>query len=300
MNRLKLNSYAKINLNLKILTKRPDGYHNIKSVVQTISLKDTVKLKKNKKIICKTNVKNIPTDEKNLAFKAAKIFFNHTKIEAGVKIIIKKKIPTQSGLGGGSSNAAATLIGLNKLFKTNLTKAELLKLAKKIGADVPFLVSGGTALMQGFGELIKNIKPIKNCYILIIKPNFNISTKEAYLKYYIFASNFEKNSLDFVKNLCVAIEKEKSFKEIKKFLINDFEKVLKNENIKKIKKEMLEKGAICCSLTGSGSAIFAIFKEKNKAKLAKNFFKKQKLKTFLTTPIKTYYNFNLKYPNNYN
>lgn len=293
MNRLKLNSYAKINLNLKILNKRPDGYHNIKSVVQTISLKDTVKLKKNlkknKKIICKTNVENIPTDEKNLAFKAAKIFFNHAKIEASVKIIIKKKIPTQSGLGGGSSNAAATLIGLNKLFKTNLTKAELLNLAKKIGADVPFLVSGGTSLMQGVGELIKNIKPIKNCYILIVKPNFNISTKEAYLKYDIFSNDLEKNNSNFVEKLYATIEKEKNLKEIKKFLINDFEKILKNEDIKKIKKEILKKGAICCSLTGSGSAIFAIFKEKNKAKLAKKFFKKQKLKTFLTTPIKKYY-----------
>lgn len=290
MNKLKLNSYAKINLNLKILNKRQDGYHNIKSIIQTISLKDTIKLKKNKKIICKTNNKNIPTNEKNLAFKAAKIFFNHTKLNLGVKIKIKKKIPTQSGLAGGSSNAATTLIGLNKLYKTNLTTSELVNLAKKIGADVPFLVCGGTALVQGTGEMIKNIKPIKNCYILIVKPNFNISTKKAYLKYDIMFDELEKKTnSDFVENLSFAIEKEKNLKEIKKFLINDFEKVLKNENIIKIKKEMLKKGAVCCSLTGSGSAIFAIFEEKNKAKLAKKFFKKQKLKTFLTIPIKRYH-----------
>ena len=136
----------------------------------------------------------------------------------------------------------------------------------------------------------KNIKPIKNCYILIVKPNFNISTKKAYLKYDIMFDELEKKTnSDFVENLCFAIEKEKNLKEIKKFLINDFEKVLKNENIIKIKKEMLKKGAVCCSLTGSGSAIFAIFEEKNKAKLAKKFFKKQKLKTFLTIPIKRYH-----------
>ncbi len=289
MKKLKLSSYAKINLNLKILNKRQDGYHNIKSIIQTISLKDTIKLKKNKKIICKTNVKNIPTNEKNLAFKAAKIFFNHTKLKSGIKIKIKKKIPTQSGLAGGSSNAAATLIGLNELYKTNLTNSELINLAKKIGADVPFLISGGTALVQGTGELIKNIKPIKNCYILVVKPNFNVSTKKAYLKYDIMSAELEKKSnSDFVENLYFAIEKEKNFKEIKKFLINDFEEILKNENIVKIKKEILKKGAVCCNLTGSGSAIFAIFEEKYKAKLAKKFFKKQKLKAFFTIPIKKY------------
>lgn len=290
MKRLKLNSYAKINLNLKILNKRPDGYHNIKSIIQTISLKDKIKLKKSKKIICKTNTKNIPTNEKNLAFKAAKIFFNHTNIKSGVKIKIKKKIPTQSGLAGGSSNAAATLIGLNELYKSNLTNSELINLAKKIGADVSFLLFGGTALVQGTGELIKNIKPIKNCYILIVKPNFNISTKEAYLKYDITSNELEKKTnSNFVEDLRFAIEKEKNLKEIKNFLINDFEKILKNENIIEIKKEMLKKGAVCCSLTGSGSAIFAIFKEENKAKLAKKFFKKQKLKTFITTPIRKYH-----------
>ncbi len=287
MNSLKLKSYAKINLTLSIKNKRDDGYHNISSIMQTITLHDIIKLKKQKNITCKTNAQNIPTDERNLAIKAAKIFFNDLKIPFGVKIQIKKKIPIESGLAGGSSNAATVLVGLNKLYGLNLTKKSLLNLAIKIGADVPFLISGGTALVEGKGELIHNLNPLKKCHILVIKPTFSISTREAYLR---FDNFFNGRNLTFNsdKNSTLAFEKEKSLEETTKLFFNDFEKVLNENFVLNTKNKMLKNKALCCNLTGSGSAFFAIFKNKQNAKLAKKLFKNEKMLTFLCYPKKKY------------
>lgn len=285
---LKLKSFAKINLCLALKEKRKDGYHNIESVMQTISLHDNIKLKKYKKTLCKIKnieFKKIPTNENNLAIKAANLFFSFLNLKYGVKIIITKNIPTKAGLGGASSNAAAVLCGLNILYKTNLNYKTLIYLAKKIGADVPFFIKGGTASAQGIGEKINNINPIKKCYIVIVKPNFSISTKEAY-KIYSKMKPFEDGG---IKNLISKIENNKNFEEMSKCMFNNFEQVLNIEEIFKIKNKMLNLGAKASMLTGSGSCIFAIFSEKIKAKLAKNFFKKQSLKSFLCTPIKKYF-----------
>ncbi len=284
MKHIKLKSYAKINLSLKINNKCNNGYHNISSVMQTISLHDTVKLKKNKKIICKVNVKSIPVDENNLAVKAAKKFFEYLNLNYGVKIIIKKKIPIESGLAGGSSNAATVLLGLNKLYKTNLNRTTLLKIASQIGSDVPFLISGGTALVEGTGDKIYNIKSIQKCFILVVKPKLNISTKEAYLKY---------DSLKIVQNksnnsLISAINQEEEIDNVAKFFFNDFEVILNEDFVRKIKKAML-KHAVSCNLTGSGSAFFGMFLKKSKAKIIKKIFKNQRLLSFICTPTEKYF-----------
>lgn len=288
MKKLNLKSYAKINLSLLIGDKTKNNYHNLKSIMQTVSLKDKIKLKKNKKIICKTNSKNIPTNEENLAVKAAKIFFNHLNLNTGVLIKIKKKIPTKAGLAGASSNAAATLLGLNKLYKTNLCKKTLLNLAKKIGSDVCFLICGGTSLVKGTGDLVFPLTPLKECYFLIVKPNFNISTKNAYEKF----DQIKKSNVNFglTEKILNFINQNEKIKKTAKFFFNDFEQVFeKNSEIFKIKKQMFEKGAISSILTGSGSCVFGVFNNKKKAKLAKKYFKKQKLLTFLCTPIKKYF-----------
>lgn len=289
MKNLKLISYAKINLALLIKNKRSDGYHEIESVMQTISLHDTIKLKKNKDIICKTNVKNIPTDEKNFAVKAAKIFFKHTKIDGGVKIKIKKNIPTEGGLGGGSSNAAFVLLGLNRLYKTKLEKNTLLKLSEKIGADVPFFICGGTAYINGIGEKIENINSIENFYIVLIKPNFGIKTKDAYIKYDEFYNKNKKSEKSSIENLILSINGEKKIEEISKFFFNDFEKILNFEIIKEIKNKIKNLNALSCNITGSGSCLFATFKKIKYAKKAMKFLKKEKIKTFLCYPIKKYF-----------
>lgn len=281
MKSLKIKSYCKINLALLIKNKRKDNYHEINSIMQTISLFDTIKLKKNNKLSCKINIKNIPTDEKNLAIKAANTFFNYIKTSKKVKIIIKKKVPTQAGLGGGSSNAAFVLLGLNKLFKANLKKQTLLKLAEKIGADVPFFIYGGTAFVEGLGEIVKKIKPLKDFYIVLVKPNFGVNTKKAYEKYDELKIKEKKS----IEKIILSISQGEKIEEIAKNLFNDFEKVIKNKIIFKIKNKMKNYGALCCNLTGSGSCVFAIFKDKTKAKKAKKLFKKEKFKTFLCKPI---------------
>ncbi len=281
MKSLKIKSYCKINLALLIKNKRKDNYHEINSIMQTISLFDIIKLKKNNKLSCKTNVKSIPTDEQNLAVKAANVFFNNVKTSKKVKIKIKKKVPTKAGLGGGSSNAAFVLLGLNKLFKTNLEKKTLLKLAEKIGADVPFFIYGGTAVVEGLGEIVKKIKPIKNFYIVLVKPNFGVDTKKAYEKYDELKIKEKKS----IEKIILSISKGEKIEKIAKNLFNDFEKVIENKTIFEIKNKMKEYGALSCNLTGSGSCVFAIFEDKTKAKKAKKLFKKEKFKTFLCKPI---------------
>ena len=288
MKSLNLKSYAKINLSLLIGQKTKNNYHNLKSVMQTVSLKDKIKLKKNKKIICKTNVKNIPTNEENLAVKAAKVFFNHLNLNSGVLIKIKKKIPTKAGLAGASSNAAATLLGLNKLYKKNLSKKTLLNLAKEIGSDVSFLICGGSALVEGTGGLVFQLNPLKKCYFLIVKPNFSISTKKAYEKFdEIKKSNINSSLTQKILN---SINQNEKINKTAKYFFNNFEQIFKKDSeIFKIKKQMLKKGAISSILTGSGSCVFGVFKNKKEAKLAKKYFKKQKFLTFLCTPIKKYF-----------
>ncbi len=281
MKSLKIKSYCKINLALLIKEKRKDNYHEINSVMQTISLFDTIKLKKNNKLLCKTNIKDIPTDEKNLAVKAANIFFNYVKTPKKVKITIKKRVPTKAGLGGGSSNAAFVLLGLNKLFKTNLERKTLLKLAEKIGSDVPFFIYGGTCVVEGLGEIVRKIKPIKNFHIVLVKPNFGVNTKQAYEKY----DELEIKEIRSIEKIILSISKEKKIEEMAKNLFNDFEKVVKNKIIFEIKKKMIDYGALCCNLTGSGSCVFAIFKDKTKAKKAKKLLEKEKFKTFFCKPI---------------
>ena len=287
MKNLKIKSYCKINLALLIKNKRQDNYHEIKSIMQTISLHDTIKIKKNNKLSCKINIKNIPTDEKNLAVKAANVFFNYVKTSKKVKIKIKKRVPTKAGLGGGSSNAAFVILGLNKLFKTNLNKKTLLKLAEKIGSDVPFFIYGGTAIVEGLGEIVKKIKPIKNFFIVLVKPNFEISTKEAYSKYdelkkYYKLKNQEKKSIE---KIILSISQEEKIDKITKNLFNDFEKVINNKTTYRIKSKMIDCVALSCNLTGSGSCVFAIFDDKRKAKKARKLLKKEKFKTFFCTPI---------------
>ena len=280
----KIRSYAKINLALAILNKRKDGYHNINSIMQTVSLYDIVKLKKNKKIICKTNDISIPNDDSNLAVKAAKAFFSFLKINSGAKISIKKKIPTNAGLAGGSSNAASVLIGLNVLYNTKLPNETLLKISSKIGSDVPFLISGGTAFAEGKGEILTQLPTIKDYIIWIAKPNFNVSTKKAYEEYDKL-TKFKTNSIESLK---LKIIENKKIDELTNHMFNDFEKIFNIPIIDQIKKIMLMNNALSSLMTGSGSAIFGIFKNFSDAKNAKKMLKKQKLKTFICVPIKKY------------
>ena len=271
------NAPAKINISLDILKKRSDGYHELKMIMQTISLYDEISVEKNNKIYIDSNNKNIPLDNKNLAWKAAEYFFSYTKLLGGCNIYIKKNIPDGAGLGGGSSNAATVLLALNDIYKTNLSNEELINISLKIGADVPFFIIKGTCLAEGIGEKLTKIKNNTNPYILIYKPEFSISTKWAYEN--VNLNNKPKYNIDnIVKNL---MKSDYKFEDIFNYL--EYVSISKYPEIETIKSKMKKLGATSSLMSGSGSSVFGIFDDKIKAKQAFETFEKNR--TFLVNFI---------------
>ena len=261
LGRIKLKACAKLNLCLDVIGTRQDGYHLLESVMQSISLSDSVIISKKKsgiKVKCsKLNIEQ----EKNIAYKAAKIFFDETGIDRGAKIKINKKIPDKAGMGGGSADAAAVLVGLNKLYKTKLSESELCKIGEKIGADVPFCVSGGTQLVRGIGEVLTRLDDCPNCHFVIVKGNEGVSTKEAYEDLdnasVIPALRIEK----VIEALSVS-----NFEALKGNFVNVFEHTTRLASIKETVEKLKNLGAIEAAMTGSGSAVFGMFLKRRDAK----------------------------------
>ncbi len=261
MKEIKLFSYAKINLFLDIIGKRQDGYHNIKSVMQEINLKDEITIKdneNNKDIIINCNNKDIPLDHTNTAYKAVILIKHKYKINKGAIIYINKNIPIESGMAGGSSNAASVIKGLNKLWDLMMTEDEMLELGLKIGADVPFCLTGGTALVEGIGEKITKLKPFKWENILIVKPEFNMSTALVYNKMQNKYFNLYNG------NKIVEYINSGSYKKAALNIANTLEYVVEeiHPEINDIKNKMIELNACSSIMTGSGSVVFGLFRNK--------------------------------------
>lgn len=265
---------AKINLCLDVIKKREDGYHELEMIMQTVSLYDEIEITKDSEISIDCNKKNIPLNNKNLAWKAAEVFFKYTSLSGGCKIYINKKIPDGAGLGGGSSDAATVLLALNDIYNTKLTDSELINMAVKIGADVPFFILKGTCIAKGIGEILTKIKNNTNPYILIYKPSFSISTKWAYenLK---FESKPKYNVNQIVKNL---ENKDYDFKDIFNYL--EDVSIKEYPEINNIKNKMKILGATSSLMSGSGSSVFGIFNDESNAKKAYENFEKNSV--FLT------------------
>ena len=252
---------AKINLYLEILNKRPDGYHNIESVMHTISLFDILEfteIKENKiELICENA--NLSNDKSNLVYKAALIFKDKYKINNGVKIKLIKNIPMGAGLGGGSSDAAATLVALNKLFNINDSIKNLELLGSRLGADVPFFVTGGTAKISGIGDVVKKINCDLYCDFILVKPNFGVSTPYAYSKVKFPLTNINK-----IDNIITSLEEGMfDFESAKVLFFNRFESFIFDEyqEIKQIKIVLENLG--CASLmSGSGATVFGLVHDK--------------------------------------
>ncbi|BED92939.1 MAG: 4-(cytidine 5'-diphospho)-2-C-methyl-D-erythritol kinase [Candidatus Paraimprobicoccus trichonymphae] len=258
---------AKINLALEILGKRPDGYHNLDTIMQTVGLYDIIDIEKNSdntiNIGCNKDL-NCSLKE-NIIYKSIVSFFNFTKIKnKGLNINVQKNIPICAGLGGGSTDGAAVLIGLDKIFKTNLKSKELLNIASKIGCDVPFCLFGGTFRATETGIKLEKLKNIPSCYFILVKPNLKIITKNAYEKFEFYNKNYNFD----IKKILLGIEKKDSL-EISKNLFNRFEDLLENKDkniISSIKELILKYGALNSSMTGSGPSVFGMFKNLNLAK----------------------------------
>lgn len=257
-------AYAKINLSLDIIKRLSSGYHKIESVIQELELHDIIKLKKiDKGIKLRTNA-NICPDKKNLAYKAAELLIKNFKINKGVEITIEKNIPIAAGLGGGSSDAAATLKGMNKLFNLNLSEKELIKISENIGMDVPFFILGSTVRVTGRGENVKRIETLpNNIYFVLVKPNFNISTKHAYKNLDYEQAGKKLKTAEMLNAI-----KEKNIKKIVENMHNDFEYTVCKEYpiINEIKQKIIKNGALNALMSGSGPTVFGITQEEAVAK----------------------------------
>lgn len=269
MNSISLKSRAKINLSIDVIGKREDGYHIVEMIMQTIDLYDDIKLKELEEdnIIIKSECSYIPLNEDNIVYKAAKLIKEKMDIKKGIEIFIKKNIPVAAGMAGGSSNAAAVLVGLNELWKLGLSKDELRELGLKLGADVPFCIEGGTALAEGIGEKLTYIKGInKDVNILVCKPDIFVSTKEVYQSLDI--KNIEKRPDN---KLLIEKLKNDDIVSVSNNMVNVLEEVTskKYSDIKVIEDIIAKNGAMGTMMSGSGPTVFGFFDNEEKAQRAK-------------------------------
>ncbi|WHH61711.1 4-(cytidine 5'-diphospho)-2-C-methyl-D-erythritol kinase [Petroclostridium sp. X23] len=266
---MEIKARAKINITLDVLSKREDGYHNVKMIMQTVDLYDTLHLEKTDSgITVSTNLPYLPTDKRNIAYKAAQLFFSTLNIDtAGIKINIHKRIPVAAGLAGGSTDAAAVLIGLNKIFKTELTTDELKVLGGRLGADVPYCILGGTALAEGIGDVITLLPPMPNTIIVLAKPPVSVSTAYVYGKLNVEGITIRPDTEAVINAIY-----NKDLMGITKGMYNVLEAVTTKEHriINRIKNIMLGSGALNAMMSGSGPTVFGVFDHEVSARKAVN------------------------------
>ncbi|MBQ6825255.1 MAG: 4-(cytidine 5'-diphospho)-2-C-methyl-D-erythritol kinase [Clostridia bacterium] len=273
--RLKIKANAKINLTLAITGKREDGYHLLDTVMQSVSLGDTVFLKKADNISVKCRGVDIPEVD-NIAFKAAKLFFSETGIKGGVLIKIKKQIPDAAGMGGGSADAAAVLVGLNRIYGANLSTEKLEQMALELGADVPFFIRGGTMRAEGIGEILTELKPFLKGYFVLVKEGKKPSTKEMYN----LVDN-ENPPMPDNESFINALENG-DLDKASGYFENSFNIVWKENTLPK---KLIDLGAVSASLSGSGPTYFGWFKDEKTAKAAFKSMKKGNKKVYLVKPL---------------
>ena len=276
-------SFAKINLILDIVGVREDGYHNLKSIMQSVNLSDIVIVDKTDgEIKITTNKKGLPTNNKNIAYKACEAFYSALGKTGGAKILIHKNIPVSAGLAGGSGNGAAVLASLNMLHNNPFSDDELLKIASTLGADVPYCLAGGTKLAEGVGDIMKEISPMPKSYIVLSTPPISVSTPWAYTEY----DKCEKTIFPDADAMIDAL-KNQDYQKICNSLSNVFEDVTLKEYsiIKTIKEQLLDCGADGAIMSGSGPTVFGFFKDYKKAKAAHDSLCKINKDTFLTTTL---------------
>lgn len=269
-------AYAKINLGLDVLRRRPDGYHEVKMIMQTVDIWDLLTFRKSSApgIFLSVENKEIPAGADNLIYKAADLIMKEYDIKEGVEITLEKHIPIAAGMAGGSTDAAAVFHGLNELFELGMTLEKMQGLGVKIGADVPYCIMGGTALSEGIGEVLTPLLPPPECVLLVAKPDINVSTKFVY-------ENLHADCLSGHPDIDGMVEaiREGSLLGITDRMANVLETVTVKEYpiIDRIKKTMLSAGAENSLMSGSGPTVFGIFEEKEKAQQAAEEIRRQKL-----------------------
>jgi len=279
---ISIDAYAKINLSLDITGRRPNGYHEVKMVMQSIDLFDTLTFEiikgESKIILTEESAMDLGPLEKNLVYRAAKLMLEEANIKDGVGISLLKRIPVAAGMAGGSTDAAATFHGLNKLFDIGFTEKKLCELGVKLGADIPFCIMGGTALSEGIGEILTKLSAPPQCHLLIAKPNINVSTKYVYEEYDKLKDD-EINHPD-VDGMLLAI-KNKDIELMADMTGNvlEFVTAAKYKEIDIFKSIMSETGALSSMMSGSGPTVFGIYENTSdglkKAEMAADIIKEK-------------------------
>ena len=265
MKKIRLKAMAKINLGLDVVRKREDGYHEVRMIMQTIRMYDQIELEPTEApgIRVSTNLNYLPTNEDNLVYKAAKLLMDEFDVKKGLNIGLRKFIPVAAGMAGGSSDAAAVMVGVNRLFHLNLSQKELMERGVKIGADVPYCILRGTALAEGIGEKLTHLPPAPASYVLIAKPGIHVSTKFVY-------TNLKANELENHPDIDGQIQAIRSgdLKKVAELCGNVLETVTipAYPVIEEIKDVMKKGGALNACMSGSGPTVFGLFDDREKAK----------------------------------
>ena len=264
MNQLELKALAKINLGLDVLGKRENGYHDVRMIMQSIYLYDTIRIEKtgaDEGISLCSNLSYLPSDGNNIAYKAAQLLKEEFGIREGVRITLDKHIPVAAGLAGGSSNAAAVLFGMNRMFRLGLSQKELMDRGVKLGADVPYCIMRGTVLAEGIGEELTRLPAMPKCTVLIAKPPVSVSTKTVYEA--LDAEEIPKHpDIDGI---------------IKGLEEGDLRQIACSMGNVLIKQEMLEAGAIGAMMSGSGPTVFGLFENRAAARTAQKNIREKSL-----------------------
>ena len=286
MNAVTVSAYAKINLTLDVLGKRPDGYHDLSMVMQSVSLADTVIIRQtgNKEFSLTTNLGFLPGVDQNIAGVAARVFAEETGISLdGLQIELQKRIPVCAGTAGGSSDGAAVLRGLNQLFATGRSLEELARIGERVGSDVPYCVLGCTALAEGRGEKLKRLPAMPPCAIVLCKPSFSVSTPELFRRVDEVRLRFHPDTAGMLKAL-----DDGDLPQIARRMFNVFEDVLpptRRTVIDEIKQTLVSHGALGACMSGTGPTVFGIFDDEGAAEAVCAELRQSYAETFLTKPV---------------
>lgn len=276
MDTIQMKALAKVNLGLDVIRRREDGYHEVRMIMQTLQLFDRVTLEKRRKpgITLETNLPFLPVNEQNIAYRAAAMLMEEFSIKDGVHIKIEKHIPVAAGMAGGSTDGAAALYGINRLYQLGLTKRQLMERGVRLGADVPYCIMRGTVLSEGIGEVLTPVAAMPECYVLVAKPPISVSTK--YVYEHLKLDQIEKHpDIDGM----VAALQSGDLQGVTDRMENVLETVTipKHPEIEKIKALMVEAGAMNALMSGSGPTVFGVFKNKSDGLKAKEMMRKSGL-----------------------
>ncbi len=303
---LKLNAYAKVNLALDVIRRRPDGYHDVRMIMQNLSLHDVLtfsvddrdikeykdgkkkvsekKEAKSYKIILTANSDKIPVDDRNLVYKAVSLMFDKFEINASINIHLEKHIPVEAGMAGGSTDCAAAIKAVNQIFELGLSEKELMDIGVKLGADVPYCIMARAALSEGIGEKLTSVKPLSSCFVLVAKPPVSVSTGMVY-------KNLKCDELKLhpdVDGMIEALSNE-DIKGVAERMDNVLETVTVklHPEIEKLKNIMKDKGALNAIMSGSGPTVFGIYEDKSVAEAAGEYIIKKELsqEVYVTEPV---------------